>query len=133
MPLAKRSNPGPTSDRPVRSFQPGHDRTSKRRSSPEEDIAVAERRREAGEWLRKCREALGLTQQQISRALDIEYYTFITQIENGHARIPERLYVKYADILGIQHDKFLARCLYYYHHSSISENFSIVKKLVKGA
>lgn len=45
-------------------------------------------RQEAGRWLRSLREAAGLSQRDLAKAVGIEYYTFISQIESGRGRVP---------------------------------------------
>jgi transcriptional regulator with XRE-family HTH domain len=45
-------------------------------------------RQEAGRWLRTLREAQGLSQRDLAKAVGIEYYTFISQIESGRGRVP---------------------------------------------
>ena len=48
-------------------------------------------RKKGGLWLSKARKAAGLTQKQLADAVGIEYYTFISQIETGFARIPPEI------------------------------------------
>mgnify|MGYP002387696940 CR=1 FL=1 len=45
-------------------------------------------RQEAGRWLRSLREARGLSQRDLAKAVGIDYYTFISQIESGRGRVP---------------------------------------------
>jgi transcriptional regulator with XRE-family HTH domain len=45
-------------------------------------------RQEAGRWLRSLREAQGLSQRDLAKAVGIDYYTFISQIESGRGRVP---------------------------------------------
>jgi len=91
------------------------------------DSSVIERRKAAGKWLRSLRKRAGLTQKNVADQLGISYYTFIAQIENGHARLPERLYIPYAQVLNVDCDTFLATCLRFYHHPSLSRSCQFVK------
>lgn len=45
-------------------------------------------RQEAGRWLRSLREAAGFSQRDLAKAVGIDYYTFISQIESGRGRVP---------------------------------------------
>lgn len=80
---------------------------------PKQD-GVQELRRAAGNWLRNQREAVGFSQTDLARALNLEYYTFISQIENGRGRIPANRYVDWADALQIPRREFAMRMMQYY-------------------
>ena len=75
---------------------------------------MAERRREAGTWLRHLRETRGFTQRQLAERVGIEYYTFVSQIEAGRGRIPADRYQKWADALEIEQKIFVKKMLYFY-------------------
>lgn len=75
---------------------------------------MAERRREAGAWLRQIREARGFTQRQLAERVGIEYYTFVSQIEAGRGRIPADRYQKWADALQIDPKIFVQNLLHFY-------------------
>jgi transcriptional regulator with XRE-family HTH domain len=62
---------------------------------------TAELRKEAGRWLRDRREARGLSQRQLAELVDVEFYTFISQLETGRGRIPPDKYRAWAQALGI--------------------------------
>lgn len=79
-----------------------------------EEAEMAERRREAGAWLRRLREARGITQRQLAERVGIEYYTFVSQIESGRGRIPADRYQKWADALQLEVKVFVKNMLYFY-------------------
>jgi transcriptional regulator with XRE-family HTH domain len=71
-------------------------------------------RKEAGHYLRRLREKADLTQHQLAHAVGIEYYTMISQIERGLARVPpDRLHV-WAIAVGVEPREFAKRLLRYY-------------------
>lgn len=45
-------------------------------------------RQEAGRWLKQMRESQNLSQRELARRLELDYYTFISQIESGRGRVP---------------------------------------------
>jgi transcriptional regulator with XRE-family HTH domain len=79
-----------------------------------EEAEMAERRREAGAWLRLRRETRGFTQRQLAERVGIEYYTFVSQIEAGRGRIPADRYQKWADALEIEPKVFVKKMLNFY-------------------
>lgn len=68
----------------------------------------------AGTWLKKQREDAGLTQRELSKALDLKVYTFISQIELGRGRIPPDKYRDWAKALKMDPYEFVSKVLYYY-------------------
>jgi len=62
---------------------------------------VQARRRAGGQWLRELRIRRGLSQRELAAAVGAEYYTFISQLENGRGRIPPDRYQLWADALDI--------------------------------
>ncbi|MEM0935898.1 MAG: helix-turn-helix transcriptional regulator [Pseudomonadota bacterium] len=67
-----------------------------------------------GVWLRGLREGQGLSQRELANALNLEYYTFISQLENGRGRIPPSRYTEWAHALGQDPKAFVKAVLYYY-------------------
>ncbi|NBC32814.1 MAG: helix-turn-helix domain-containing protein, partial [Alphaproteobacteria bacterium] len=53
-----------------------------------------------GRWLKQQREAAGLTQADLAERLGLRYYSFISQVEGGYGRIPQALYIAWADALA---------------------------------
>lgn len=70
-------------------------------------------RKEAGKWLRKCREAQDLTQRELAEKIGIENYSFISQIEMGNGRLPIERYEAYAEALGVPAREFTLTMLAY--------------------
>jgi transcriptional regulator with XRE-family HTH domain len=68
----------------------------------------------AGRWLKGLREARSLTQREMADLVGLRYYTFISQIEGGHGRIPPDQYQGWADALGIDHKTFASEIMRYY-------------------
>ena len=75
---------------------------------------VIELRREAGRWLRKLREARGLSQRNLADLVGAEYYTFISQLETGRGRIPPDRYLLWATAFGVDPKVFVRTLLRYY-------------------
>lgn len=94
---------------------------SQRKSSPEES---KEQRIELGVWLRELREAQGLSQRDLSDALGLDYYTFISQLENGRGKIPSNRYRDWATALGQDSKAFVRKLLMHYDPVSYEILFS---------
>ncbi|MGV6875122.1 helix-turn-helix domain-containing protein [Pseudochelatococcus sp. B33] len=73
-----------------------------------------ELRRLGGRWLKERRESAGLSQRQLAEILGVEYYTFISQIETGHGRIPPDRYEAWAGAIGLELADFVREILRYY-------------------
>lgn len=73
-----------------------------------------ELRRLGGKWLKERRESAGLSQRQLAEILGVEYYTFISQIETGHGRIPPDRYEAWAGAIGLDLADFVREILRYY-------------------
>lgn len=78
------------------------------------DADSQELRREAGQWLKARREAVGLSQRQLAEKVGAEYYTFISQLETGRGRIPPARYVEWAAALEIDPREFVYKLMRYY-------------------
>ena len=94
---------------------------SQRKASPEES---KEHRLELGAWLRELREAQGLSQRDLSDALGLDYYTFISQLENGRGKIPSSRYRDWANALGQDTKTFVRKLLMHYDPVSYEILFS---------
>ena len=57
-------------------------------------------RKKAGEYLADLREGAELTQRELAEALSLDYYTFISQLENGQGRLPPNLIIPFAEVVG---------------------------------
>lgn len=75
---------------------------------------VQQLRKEAGKWLKSLREARGMSQRQLAERVNIEYYTFVSQLESGRGRIPPNRYVDWASALGIEPRAFVQELMRYY-------------------
>lgn len=78
------------------------------------DAASMELRTQAGLFIKSLRTNQSLTQREVAVALKLNYYTMISQIENGAARIPPDLYVAYAKVLKVDTALFVRKLLQYY-------------------
>lgn len=67
-----------------------------------------------GLWLKELREKAGLSQRQLAAKLNIEYYTFISQLENGRGRIPPDRYEAWAEALNVDPKEFTRGIMRYY-------------------
>jgi len=83
--------------------------------SPEE---AKEQRTALGHWLKELREQQGLSQRELADALSLDYYTFISQLENGRGKIPTHRYAEWADALGQEPQEFVKALLFYYEPST---------------
>lgn len=50
----------------------------------------------------------------MARLIDIEYYTFISQVEIGRGRIPTEKYAIWANALNVEASEFIVQVLQYY-------------------
>jgi len=75
---------------------------------------VQARRRAGGQWLRELRTRRGLSQRELATAVGAEYYTFISQLENGRGRIPPDRYETWAEALGLPVWNFVFNIMRYY-------------------
>ena len=83
----------------------------KNKVSPSE---TEELRMAAGVWLQEIRKAAGLKQRDLASALDFEYYTFVSQLENGRGRIPQAKYRGWARAVGMDEKVFAKKLLSFY-------------------
>jgi transcriptional regulator with XRE-family HTH domain len=83
-------------------------------NSENKALDTAGLRREGGRWLKERREAQGLTQRQLAQLVNVEYYTFISQLEAGRGRIPPDKYGVWAKSLGMTPREFVLALLPFY-------------------
>lgn len=81
------------------------------KTTPEE---TKEHRITLGLWLRSLREEQGLSQRELAETLALDYYTFISQLENGRGKIPTQRYVEWANALGQKPRDFVLMLLKHY-------------------
>ncbi|MEI4263465.1 helix-turn-helix domain-containing protein [Roseovarius sp. D0-M9] len=95
--------------------------SSQRKLSSEES---KEHRLALGFWLRELREERGLSQRDLSEMLGLDYYTFISQLENGRGKIPSSRYREWAQALGQDSKTFVRKLLMHYDPTSYEILFS---------
>lgn len=88
--------------------------TSKPSAKMRGSTVTGELRKEAGLWLRARREDLGLSQRELARRVNMEYYTFISQIEGGRGRVPAERLEDWATALELE-PRDLAKTLMEYY------------------
>jgi|TARA_B110000858_G_C17724385_1_gene436900 transcriptional regulator with XRE-family HTH domain len=69
---------------------------------------------EGGKFLKSLRNNSGLTQKELADKLQLNYYTMISQIEAGSARVPPNLFVAYGKALGVDPILFTKKLMQYY-------------------
>lgn len=82
-------------------------------SAKASDESVVELRRVLGYWLKRMREARGLSQRELAEMVGVDHYTFISQLESGWGRILPGRHVVWAKALGVTPWEFvdkLMRC-----------------------
>lgn len=83
------------------------DRTAAvQRDTPGKSEAAKALRWRLGRWLKQQREAAGLTQADLAERLGLRYYSFISQVEGGYGRIPQALYIAWAEALEVDREAF---------------------------
>ena len=75
---------------------------------------IKELRKQGGQWLKSLREAAGFSQGELAQRLDMAFYSFISQIENGRGRIPPDRYEIWAQVLNVPTIAFVKTLLSYY-------------------
>lgn len=64
------------------------------------------RRKQAGMYLKNLRNNTGMTQKELAHKVGLEYYTFVSQIENGSGRVPVELYGNFAQAYEVDTQAF---------------------------
>ena len=79
-------------------------------------VAARKKRVEAGAYIKSLRLAHDpkLTQRALADKLKLDYYTFISQVETGTARVPPEQLVGWAKALGVDPQEFAKKLLSYY-------------------
>lgn len=67
-----------------------------------------------GKALKEARVEQGYTQKALASAVNIEYYTMISQMELGYVSIPATLWVPIATTLKMDVSSWVLRCLHEY-------------------
>jgi transcriptional regulator with XRE-family HTH domain len=71
-------------------------------------------RKLGGRWLKEQRETVGLSQRELAKEVGLSYYTFVSQVESGTARIPPEHYEIWSIALKIPVAEFVRAMLKYY-------------------
>jgi len=67
-----------------------------------------------GGWLKSLREGRGMSQRQLATHLSLDYYTFISQLENGRGKIPPSRYLDWAAALKQEPRSFVKKLMSHY-------------------
>ena len=71
-------------------------------------------RKQGGQWLKTLRTHAGLSQRELANMLGLEYYTFVSQLENGIGRIPPERYEDWANALDVPVREFVRQTFRFY-------------------
>ena len=76
-------------------------------------VAARKMRIEAGAFIKGLRENRDpkMTQRELAERLRLPYYTFISQVETGAARVPPESQVAWAKALGVDPQEFAKKLL----------------------
>ena len=80
----------------------------------EQGLVAKSLRKEAGQYVKSLRVAKEMTQRDLSQRLGLDYYTFISQVENGAARVPPEGLLQWAKALDVDGSEFATKLLSYY-------------------
>ncbi|RLA87999.1 MAG: hypothetical protein DRG20_06730 [Deltaproteobacteria bacterium] len=82
--------------------------------------------KELGEFLRKRRQELGLTQKQVAEALGYSFPNFISMIENGY-KVPLKRYKDFAKVLKLDERETLMRFLMIENEDAVNTLINLPK------
>lgn len=88
-----------------------------------DNSSSAELRKQAGNWLRLVRCELGLSQRELAHRVNMEYYTFISQIEAGRGRVPADRLRDWSEALEMEPREFAINLMKYYDPHSFDMIF----------
>jgi transcriptional regulator with XRE-family HTH domain len=88
-----------------------------------DNSSPVELRKKAGRWLRSIRCELGLSQRELAHRVNMEYYTFISQIEAGRGRVPADRLRDWSEALEMDPREFAINLMKYYDPHSFSMIF----------
>lgn len=86
--------------------------------------ASSELRKKAGAWLKARRCELGLSQRELAYRVNMEYYTFISQIEAGRGRVPSERLRDWSEALEMAPREFAISLMKYYDPHTYDMVFS---------
>ncbi|CAH1658926.1 MAG: helix-turn-helix transcriptional regulator [Chelatococcus sp.] len=79
------------------------------------DEKTKKARQQGGVWLRRLREEAGLSQRDLAKLIDIDFYTFVSQVEIGKGRIPPEKYLVWSKALKVDPHEFAINIIKYYN------------------
>lgn len=88
------------------------------------DDTARDLRTDLGVWLKSLRESCGLSQRQLATQLSLDYYTFISQLENGRGKIPPSRYRDWAVALKQDPRSFVKTLILHYDPTTYDILFS---------
>lgn len=71
-------------------------------------------RKRAGAYIKGLRNDADLTQQALASRLGLDYYTFVSQVENGMTRVPPEAMPMWANALKVDLREFAKTLLSFY-------------------
>ena len=80
-------------------------------------------RKKAGQYIKSLRLVKDLTQSQLAQRIGIEYYTFISAVENGVNRVPPEGMKDWAMALDVPRAQFAKNLLKFYDPYMFHELF----------
>lgn len=89
-------------------------RTKVRGEESEKTKLTRQMRRDAGRWLGAQREKAGATQAQVAEHVGYRYYTFVSQVEGGHGRVPSEHFELWAQAINVDPQSFTKKLLGFY-------------------
>ena len=90
------------------------ERETRRRLSDKSTRVDPTRRKALGTVLRRLRHDVDLTQNELAPLVNQAYFSFISQIENGHSRIPSQDIRLWAKVLEVDARALAKECLRHY-------------------
>ena len=85
-------------------------------------------RKKAGAWLKGLRNEAGLSQIELAERLELKYYTFISQVENGFGRVPTESMDAWARALKQEPSAFARQLLAFYDPELYRLLFEVKKR-----
>lgn len=77
-------------------------------------VPIVELKKKAGRYVAQLRKSRGLTQRELAANLGYAYWGFVSQVENGIAKVPPDKIRQWANALTIRPDWFAKTLLSYY-------------------
>lgn len=83
---------------------------------------------EIGATIKRRRQELSMTQKDLGVKLGLNYYTMISQVENGYVTLPPALWAEVADALALDRVEWVATCLDHLHPDIFAALFGRASK-----